>query len=154
MSCLLENWYKNFRNTVVLYHLLIIGELINYKPYTDNELQNLNWKEKCRLIQIDFTVRHELKEEVSGMALGFQSHDITDWMRLALKGVTTFEDSISLHINYQWLLNILQSQCFFFVNKMLFFEFKCHSIVFWTKLPLKIYSRGWPSLLLRLLLKD
>ena len=84
MSWLLENWYKNFRNTVVLYLLLIIRELIDYKPYTDNELQNLNWKEKCRLIQIDFTVRHELKEEVSGMALGFQSHDITDWMKLAL----------------------------------------------------------------------
>jgi len=83
---------------VVLYHLLIIGELIDYKPYTDNELQNLNWEEKCRLIQIDFTVRHELKEEISGMALGFQSHDITDWMRLALKRVTTFEDRISLHI--------------------------------------------------------
>lgn len=52
---------------MVLYRLLIIRELIDYKPYTDNELQNLNWEEKCRLMQIDFTVRHELKEEVSGM---------------------------------------------------------------------------------------
>ena len=62
---------------MVLYLLLIIRELIDYKPYTDNELQNLNWEEKCRLIQIDFTVRHELKEEASAMVLGFQSHDIT-----------------------------------------------------------------------------
>ena len=36
------------------YHLLrILGQLIDRKQYTDNELQNLNWNERCRLIQND-----------------------------------------------------------------------------------------------------
>ena len=36
------------------YHLLrILGELIDNKTYSDNELENLNWEERCRLIQSD-----------------------------------------------------------------------------------------------------
>jgi hypothetical protein len=35
-------------------HLLrILGKLLDNKEYTDNELENLNWEEKCRLIQND-----------------------------------------------------------------------------------------------------
>ena len=35
-------------------HLLkILGQLVDHKQYTDDELQNLNWEEKCRLIQTD-----------------------------------------------------------------------------------------------------
>ena len=35
-------------------HLLqILDELVDHKQYTDNELENLNWEEKCRLIQTD-----------------------------------------------------------------------------------------------------
>ena len=35
-------------------HLLqILDQLVDHKQYTDDELENLNWKEKCRLIQTD-----------------------------------------------------------------------------------------------------
>ncbi|XP_028418500.1 uncharacterized protein LOC114543885 [Dendronephthya gigantea] len=35
-------------------HLLrILGKLINHKDYSDDELNNLNWEERCRLIQSD-----------------------------------------------------------------------------------------------------
>ena len=35
-------------------HLLrILGKLVDHKDYTDNELENFNWEEKCRLIQSD-----------------------------------------------------------------------------------------------------
>ena len=35
-------------------HLLqILGQLVDHKQYTDDELENLNWEEKCRLIQTD-----------------------------------------------------------------------------------------------------
>ena len=35
-------------------HLLrILGKLVNNKEYTDNELENLNWEEKCKLIKGD-----------------------------------------------------------------------------------------------------
>ena len=35
-------------------HLLrILGQLVDQKRYTDDELENLNWEEKCRLIQSD-----------------------------------------------------------------------------------------------------
>ena len=35
-------------------HLLrILGKLIDNREYTDDELENLNWDEKCRLIQSD-----------------------------------------------------------------------------------------------------
>ena len=34
-------------------HLRILGHLVDNKGYSDNELENLNWKEKCRLIQND-----------------------------------------------------------------------------------------------------
>ena len=35
-------------------HLLrILGKLVDSKEYTDNELENLNWEEKSRLIQSD-----------------------------------------------------------------------------------------------------
>lgn len=35
-------------------HLLrILGQLVDKKEYTDNELENLSWQEKCRLIQSD-----------------------------------------------------------------------------------------------------
>ena len=35
-------------------HLLrILGKLVDDKDYSDNELENLNWEEKCRLIQSD-----------------------------------------------------------------------------------------------------
>ena len=35
-------------------HLLrILGKLVDNKEYTDTELENLNWQEKCRLIQSD-----------------------------------------------------------------------------------------------------
>ena len=35
-------------------HLLrILGKLVNNKEYTDTELENLNWEEKCKLIQSD-----------------------------------------------------------------------------------------------------
>ena len=35
-------------------HLLqILDELVDHKQYTDDELENLNWEEKCRLIQTD-----------------------------------------------------------------------------------------------------
>ena len=35
-------------------HLLrILGKLIDHKDYSDKELNNLTWEEKCRLIQSD-----------------------------------------------------------------------------------------------------
>ena len=35
-------------------HLLrILGQVVDHKQYTDDELENLNWEEKCRLIQSD-----------------------------------------------------------------------------------------------------
>ena len=35
-------------------HLLrILGKLVDHKDYSDDELENLNWEEKCRLIQSD-----------------------------------------------------------------------------------------------------
>ena len=35
-------------------HLLrILGKLVNNKEYTDTELGNLNWEEKCKLVQGD-----------------------------------------------------------------------------------------------------
>ena len=35
-------------------HLLrILGKLVDNREYSDNELENLNWEEKCRLIQCD-----------------------------------------------------------------------------------------------------
>ena len=35
-------------------HLLrILGQLVDNKQYTNIELENLNWEEKCRLIQSD-----------------------------------------------------------------------------------------------------
>ena len=35
-------------------HLLrILGKLVDNKDYSDDELENLNWEEKCRLIQSD-----------------------------------------------------------------------------------------------------
>lgn len=34
-------------------HLRILGHLVDNKDYSDNELENLNWKEKCPLIQND-----------------------------------------------------------------------------------------------------
>ena len=35
-------------------HLLrILGKLVNNSEYTDTKLGNLNWKEKCKLIQSD-----------------------------------------------------------------------------------------------------
>ena len=35
-------------------HLLrILGKLVDKKEYTDNELENLNWEDRCRLIQGD-----------------------------------------------------------------------------------------------------
>ena len=35
-------------------HLLrILGKLVDGKEYSDNELENLNWEQKCRLIQSD-----------------------------------------------------------------------------------------------------
>ena len=35
-------------------HLLrILGKLVDDKDYSDNELENLNWEGKCRLIQSD-----------------------------------------------------------------------------------------------------
>ena len=35
-------------------HLLrILGELVDHKQYTDTDLENMNWNEKCRLIQSD-----------------------------------------------------------------------------------------------------
>ncbi|CAB3994302.1 Hypothetical predicted protein [Paramuricea clavata] len=35
-------------------HLLrILGKLVDNKNYSDNELENLKWEEKCRLIQSD-----------------------------------------------------------------------------------------------------
>ena len=35
-------------------HLLrLLGRFVDKKEYTDDELENLNWEEKCRLIQSD-----------------------------------------------------------------------------------------------------
>lgn len=32
-------------------HLLqILGQLVDHKQYTDDELENLNWEEKCRIL--------------------------------------------------------------------------------------------------------
>jgi len=36
-----------------LYLLRILGQLVDHKQYTDTELENLNWEERCRLIQSD-----------------------------------------------------------------------------------------------------
>ena len=36
-----------------IYLLRILGKLVDNKDYTDNELENLNWEEKSRLIQSD-----------------------------------------------------------------------------------------------------
>ena len=33
--------------------LRILGELVDHKQYTDTHLENMNWDEKCRLIQSD-----------------------------------------------------------------------------------------------------
>lgn len=35
-------------------HLLrILGQIVDDKKYSDEELENLNWEEKCRLVQSD-----------------------------------------------------------------------------------------------------
>ena len=35
-------------------HLLrILGQLVDHKSYSDNEIENLNWDDRCRLIQSD-----------------------------------------------------------------------------------------------------
>ena len=35
-------------------HLLrILGQLVDHKPYTDEELESLNWEDRCHLIQSD-----------------------------------------------------------------------------------------------------
>ena len=36
-----------------IHFVRILGEIIDHKFYTDDELENLNWEEKCRLIQSD-----------------------------------------------------------------------------------------------------
>ena len=33
--------------------LRILGKLVDHKDYSDEQLDNLNWDEKCRLIQSD-----------------------------------------------------------------------------------------------------
>ena len=43
-------------------HLVrILGKLLDVKEYFENELENLNWEQKCRLIQIDPVTRQVSK---------------------------------------------------------------------------------------------
>ena len=48
-------WFCSFSSAETQWiHLLrILGKLVDDKDYSDNELENLNWEEKCRLIQSD-----------------------------------------------------------------------------------------------------
>ena len=43
-------------------HLVrILGKLLDGKEYFENELENLNWEQKCRLIQSDPVTRQVSK---------------------------------------------------------------------------------------------
>ena len=33
--------------------LRILGQLVDHKQYTDNQIKNINWEDRCRLIQSD-----------------------------------------------------------------------------------------------------
>lgn len=68
-------------------HLLrILGQVVDLKQYTDDELENLNWEEKCRLIQsdpvtcarhFDFQIRQFLRNFLLSPASPVGS--ISDW---------------------------------------------------------------------------
>ena len=36
-----------------IYLLRILGQLVDHKHYTDEQLESLNWEDRCRLIQSD-----------------------------------------------------------------------------------------------------
>lgn len=68
-------------------HLLrILGELVDKKQYSNNELENLNWEERCRLIQscpvtcarhFHYQVSHFLRNFLSSSAQPLGK--ISDW---------------------------------------------------------------------------
>ena len=68
-------------------HLLrILGQLVDHKKYTDDELENLNWEEKCRLIQTDIvTCARHFDYQISQFITNFLLSDaaplgkISDW---------------------------------------------------------------------------
>ena len=68
-------------------HLLrILGKLVNNKEYTDNELENLNWEEKCKLIKGDpvTCARHfdyQINQFLRNFLLSAQAPlgEIADW---------------------------------------------------------------------------
>ena len=68
-------------------HLLrILGQLVDHKKYTDDELENLNWEEKCRLIQSDpVTCARHFDYQISQFLRKFLLSDaappakISDW---------------------------------------------------------------------------
>ena len=45
--------YFSSAETQWIHLLRILGQIVNQQKYTDNELESLNWEEKCRLIQSD-----------------------------------------------------------------------------------------------------
>ena len=36
-----------------MYLLRVLGQLVDHKEYTDDKLENVNWKDRCRWIQSD-----------------------------------------------------------------------------------------------------
>lgn len=66
--------------------LRILGELVDKKQYSNNELENLNWEERCRLIQSDpVTCARRFDYQVSQFLRNFLSSSaqplgkISDW---------------------------------------------------------------------------
>ena len=68
-------------------HLLrILGQLVDHKQYSNDELENLNWEEKCRLIQSDpVTCARHFDYQISQFISNFLLSDaaplgkISDW---------------------------------------------------------------------------
>ena len=91
-------------------HLLrILGKLADSKEYTDNELENLNWEEKSRLIQSDpvTCARHfdyQINQFIQNFLLSTEAPlgEIADWFYRV-----EYQQRESPHIHMLiWLANV------------------------------------------------
>lgn len=85
-------------------HLLrILGKLVDDKEYSDIELENLNWEEKCRLIQSDPVTCTRHFESVQSVFEAFfneQGCSLRENSRLVLQsGISTERLSTHPHVN-------------------------------------------------------
>ena len=83
-------------------HLLwILGQLVDNKEYTDNQIENMNWEEKCRLIQSDpVTCARHFDYQISQFLRSFVFSSVTplgkisywrihEWSRSSDRDVST-----------------------------------------------------------------